>query len=339
MPLLIRYLPDSNATVRQVAAEAVGRLGGREEDLEALLPRLDPNVETVEGIRATAWQAFVRIFRKQEPEVQLRWVDRLDPRTQSPSATPERLVELLVDSEKVLVDVDQDAAQLARVRRRLAEAYADMGRNSDAIACYQQVQEWLKTQPQAQAAPASIQMLRAQLWAGRIGLAVQHLSSLLSDTAGSENDPLRNVVMEFVDDRLQSERPEEVLVLTDELLETQGVKLNESWRKELEEARTRAAGLERTHEQERIAELVRRVCADDPNEAELRGAIVKAGNAAVPDLVDCLLKLLENPTHETELETKLVTLLRDIRSDWKGFPADAPINAKREALIAFRGSG
>lgn len=332
MPLLLRHLSDTNATVRQIAAEAVGRLGDREEHLEALLPRIDPNVESVEGTRVSAWEAFMRVFGKQLPEVQLRWTNRLDPRTQNPVATPERLAALLLASEKALSGVAEHADRVAEVRLRLAEVFSDMGRHAESVSHYRQAADWLKTQPRSVADARSANMLRAQLSARRIGLAIEHLSVLLAEPSEEAEAAVRPVVAEFAAARLSGGEASAALVLIDELLESTAVGMSEDWRAELVGVREQARRAVAKIRHQRALDLVRRFEEGGADEASLREEILTHGSASVQALLQRLGALLDGSQPDVALEEKLVSLLKELRPDWPGFEPDASDEEKRASL-------
>jgi HEAT repeat protein len=329
---LVPHLADANAQVRQISAQALGLLGGKQEHLEALLGRLDPEVEPIEAVRATVWEAFVKLFRKQEPAVQLRWADRLAPQNQNAAASNERFVRLLVEIEKALAGTQNEVALVAEVRIRLAEAYADLGRHADAVGKYQQVYEWFREQPKDRLRRVGAKMLNSQLMTGRLNLAADHLALLLCDATEQEQGPLRSVVLGFLRDRLAQGEFDDVLALTDKLLESETVPLAPGFRDEVQSLHRQALDRRELHHRQQVAEWVK-LLGGPPSEADdARRRILDLGPGAVTGLAAALRDLLDAPEHDAALEGELVNLLRQVRPNWPGFEPDAPLEQKRNAL-------
>ena len=331
-PLLVRHLADANAQVRQAAAQALGRLGEKEDHLEALLGRLDPEAEPVETIRDAAWEAFVRLFRKQEPAAQLRWADRLAPGTQNPAAGNERFVHLLLEIEKTLSGVQNETDLLAEVRLRLADAYAEMGRHADAVGYHQQTFEWLKSQPSVRARQIGTKIFNSQLATGRFNLAVDHLAFLLAEATEPDEAPLRQVVDDFLQSRLDASELEEALNLVDKLLDSQSVPLSEDWRGALRTLRQDTLDQRELRDRQQVAAWATQLRGSEEEAAAARQQILGLGPRAVGGLAEALGELLDAPEHDLALEGELVELIRQIRPDWPGFQPDTPLEQKRSVL-------
>jgi HEAT repeat protein len=119
----------SDARVRQRAMTAIGDLGGFDQ-LSFAVARMSPAVETVEGPREAAWQAFRKICERSSPEAQVTAADRL--------------VDLPVYREKYLKELhdrltkQQPGSQdLDRVRESLARTFGDLGRKGEALPYWQ----------------------------------------------------------------------------------------------------------------------------------------------------------------------------------------------------------
>ncbi|UCG33530.1 MAG: HEAT repeat domain-containing protein [Phycisphaerales bacterium] len=333
--LVIRHLADANIQVRQLAAQALGRLGNGEDHLESLLGRLDPQAEPVEVIRKTAWESFVRLFRKLEPAAQLRWADRLAPSTQNPAAGNERYVQLLLEIERTLAGIQNEAALLAEVRLRLAATYADMGRHTDAVAYHQQAFDWLKTRPNTRSAQVGLKILNSQLVTGRFNLAAEHLAFLLANAAEQEEPPLNQVVHDYLRGQLNAGEFDDVLSFTDKLLNTESIQLPESWIDRLRLLRREALEARQLSDQHLAAQWVTQLRGSDEEAAAARQQILDLGPGAARSLAWTLLESLDSPELDPALEIELVDLLCQLRPDWPGFTPDTPVEEKRSALIAL----
>ena len=71
---------------------------------------------------------------------------------------------------------------------------------------------------------------------------------------------------------------------------------------------------------------------ENPDDQAARRSILDLGSAASPTLLAALRDVLAAEPHDAEAERRLHDLLKAIAPDWPGFPADAPIEDKRDAL-------
>jgi len=118
-----------DARVRQRAITAIGDLGGPDQ-LSIVVARMSPAVETVEGPREAAWQAFRKICERAPLDAQ--------------AAAADRLVDLPVYREKYLKELHDrllkqqpESRDLNRVRETLARTFAALGRNGEALPYWQ----------------------------------------------------------------------------------------------------------------------------------------------------------------------------------------------------------
>lgn len=118
-----------DARVRQRAITALGDLGGVDQ-LSVVVARMSPGVETIEGPREAAWQAFRRICERLPVEAQVAAADRL---VDLPAPRAQYLKEL----HDRLVKSSPTAPELAKVREALARTYTSLGRNGDALPYWQ----------------------------------------------------------------------------------------------------------------------------------------------------------------------------------------------------------
>ena len=122
---LIALSSHSDARVRQRAIGAVGVLGGAEH-LPAIVARMNPSTETVEGVRGEAWQAFKRICAKMPLADRIAAADRL-------SDYGTLAVEYLKALDIELDKTKPAPAESAVVQTKLAELYVSLGRNAEAL--------------------------------------------------------------------------------------------------------------------------------------------------------------------------------------------------------------
>ncbi|GMU22442.1 MAG: hypothetical protein AMXMBFR13_25280 [Phycisphaerae bacterium] len=142
VPLVIdRLVNDPDKGVREVAAEALGKLGTQLEHVRVLRERLDPKVEPSLAVQNKAWEAYKAIFLRslsQEDQQSL-----LDSWRETESASIVRRVELLADLEKQLSAGNANPQRLAALREELGDAYLTAGRGADAAAAFARTMEVL----------------------------------------------------------------------------------------------------------------------------------------------------------------------------------------------------
>ncbi len=131
MDRLISLSSHADARVRQRAIAAVGALGSGEH-IPSIVTRLNPAVETVEGPRKAAWDAFKRICSRLSLGEKVAAVDRL---ADYPNLTLEYLKEL----HDHLSQVNPPPSEIVAVRQKLATIYGALGRNSEALVHWRQL--------------------------------------------------------------------------------------------------------------------------------------------------------------------------------------------------------
>ncbi|HRX83492.1 MAG TPA: HEAT repeat domain-containing protein [Phycisphaerae bacterium] len=118
-----------DARVRQRAIAAIGDLGGLDQ-LSVVVARMSPGVETIEGPREAAWQAFRRICERLPVDAQVAAADRLVD-------LPTQRAQYLKELNDRLVKSSPASPELARVREALARTYGALGRNGEALPYWQ----------------------------------------------------------------------------------------------------------------------------------------------------------------------------------------------------------
>ncbi len=169
-----------DARVRQRALDALGALGG-EEQLSTVTARMSPGVETVEGPRRAAWDAFKQITARLPIAGQVAAADRLA------DLGPQRM-DYLKRLHDRLAQTSPPPAELDAVREQAARAYAAAGRNAEALPY------WRALQASAQASKSSrlIEITLAVLECALACDKTEQVEALLDTVAqGSEAERTR----------------------------------------------------------------------------------------------------------------------------------------------------
>lgn len=124
---------DSNAGVREVAAEALGALGEQPAQLEILRGRMDLKNEPSAAVQSRAWEAYQQVFKRLQPvdqEAALASWSGADAKDLG------RRVELLTKLETQSGTRATDARRLAQVRDQLGDALFASNQIEEAAAAW-----------------------------------------------------------------------------------------------------------------------------------------------------------------------------------------------------------
>lgn len=112
--LRIRALTaDADALVRLAAVEAIAELGNEDADIESVLTRINPGIETNELVREAAWRAFRTVIVKRPTAEQISAAERL-------RETPDLEVRFLAEMSNRLSIANGHRDEAEYVRERLA---------------------------------------------------------------------------------------------------------------------------------------------------------------------------------------------------------------------------
>ncbi len=126
LPRLRTLMAHADPLVRRAATAAIGELGGEDADLESVLTRLNPTIETNEGVREAARQAFGELLSTKPVEERLASAARL-------RETPDLEVMYLVELANGLTSVNSHTDELEAVYDRIATILLDQGKYGEAM--------------------------------------------------------------------------------------------------------------------------------------------------------------------------------------------------------------
>lgn len=232
LPRLRNLTADSRPLVRLAATEAVGKLGREEGDLESLLMRLNPIIETSQLVREAAWRGFRRFLNDRSISYRINATKRLRD-------LPDLEVKYLLELVDTLSAVNGSTADLETVLDRLASALADRGRYPEAVPHLRSLCEIRSAHVNGGAMECSLRLLVAML-RDTPGSAVADFIGRLATTAKSDTEKAK--IVETVAAYLQSSDAcgdaEEMGRLLAELRSVPADLLGGEWTRLLQEATT-----------------------------------------------------------------------------------------------------
>ncbi len=126
LPRIRTLMAHADPRVRLAAIEAAGQLGREDADVEALLSRLNPAVESNDSAREAAWRGFRQLVGKRAIPDRIRAAERL-------REMPDLSVKYLDELAGILATSGDHAAELDAVRDRLATTLVAAGKDGEAV--------------------------------------------------------------------------------------------------------------------------------------------------------------------------------------------------------------
>jgi len=169
----------ADARVRLAAVEAVASLGCDDADIEALLVRVDPVVETSELPREAAWRGFKLLTSKLPISERMRVIDRL-------RGTPDFAVKYMEELAASLSAGPNHVAELDALRDRLSAALVNLGRDAEAAPHLREMYTVRASRGDPSAAAVGLRWLNAVLnspTSSGLGELVSRLLATTSDPA------------------------------------------------------------------------------------------------------------------------------------------------------------
>jgi len=319
---LVDLVGDGDRGVRQAAIAALGSLGDKEQ-LQAVLRRTQPVLETDAAVRQGAWEAVAAILARCDDATVTTFADGLAGR----SDAAESRVKILT----VLTDRLRQAGspQLASAQRKLAGALVAAGRGAEAATLLEEIHAALAAggKPEAPAVwmewvdallaaddPNSIMVIKSQTDAELFAGAVERLVARLDHLAAQERF---NVVVLLATEAM------------DHLAERLGDRHKASLRKAVEDGKARQLAADRL----RVSKLAGQLCSSD--EAERKAAadeLTGMSDRAVLPLLEALRHAVAVPGADAQAEKAILEVLRKVSPRMTGYDPAAPA-AGKTALI------
>lgn len=232
LPRLRTLTADADPQVRKAAVEAVARLGGEDADVESVLTRLNPAIESNELVRDAAWQAFSEISRDKPPSVQIQLARRL---RETPDLELRYLLLLTANRSTAKVPAEDSEPILDRLGILLTE----QGKFAEAVAPLRSLFESRADRGASDTFDAGMRWLNAALQSHEQN-DVAEIVTRVAGTANGDDDIakiVRSVDGFFTD--IDQINDQGARILLANLRTVRGDILGESWTTLLDEVATR----------------------------------------------------------------------------------------------------
>ncbi len=222
--------------VRVAAVQAVGELGGQDADLESVLTRLNPTIETSEPVREAAWTAFQDLLADKPLNMQLTRSERL-------SEMPDLETRYLQALVTRLATVNGNGIDGDAVYDRLARALVSQGKHADALPHLRHLYEGAAFRAGDGTQEIGLRWLEAALWASEQGDVAGIIARLVTEAGDDDTraEIVRTVVRHVESPAVQAnaERTRTLLV---QLRLVESEVLGEEWAEMLQRVADRTAG-------------------------------------------------------------------------------------------------
>lgn len=185
LPRLRTLTHHDHALVRLAATDAVGALGSEDVDLENLVVRLNPTVETNERTRDAAWNGFKRLMEKRSIAERIAAAERL-------RELPDFEVRFLEELADGIPTTNDESKLLETVLDRLTITLVAQHRYTEAVPRLRALCELQSSRDEPSALPCGLRLLDAVL-RDSVPTGVSELIRQLAASVPSERDKIELV--------------------------------------------------------------------------------------------------------------------------------------------------
>lgn len=301
--------------IRQSAAAALGIAGRATEDLQALADRLDSKSEPDAGVRQEAWDAYRAIAARLPPAEQLRVA--ADFSASGDKAGQQRRLDLLRGLETQLDSLAID--DRIRASELIGDTRLALGETEAAVARYRQALNL-----SAEGDPERRHVLTFKLFAALLadGSDVEALATLDRANSAAKRDPARiaQTILAEISARLRDGRvaPAHHLALQSAPLVSS---LGSGFAAQLDPLAKQA-----------LKALADQLIASLGNDPDADKRLMELGAPILPQLVARLSSFGASTQPAGDLEIRLVSVVRAILPDWRGFAVGASADDRAAAI-------
>ncbi|MFP4052416.1 MAG: HEAT repeat domain-containing protein [Phycisphaerae bacterium] len=303
------YLKDQDRGVRQASIVALGRLGGGDY-LRQILKLTDPKVESEFAVRQQAWAVTMDLLAKSKPETMAEIIIELAKR---PDAVSRRIeaMEMYVKSLK-----EARSEKLPEARRQLGRALVAAKRPAEGATQLKLALDAYQTAKDEKTAETWLEWVDALLQASDV--------SGIKAIGDQRDEILYAKAMERLRKRLNvlvtDENWAATILVAEQALRRLEKRLTDDQSGSISAMLTDARDKLRQSDSKRVAALVTQLqSTDDSVQKAAEADLVSMGGRVVDPLLDELAKVVQNGEGNSELEKRLLAVLRKVAPELTGY--------------------
>lgn len=218
-----RLVSDTDPGVREIAAQALGKLGNKAQHLEVLRSRLDAKVESSPAVQNSAWAAYLQLFTRvltpAECDAALKNWTTSDPLTLG------RRIDLLTALDKETGKTEADPQRRIRIREDLGDTFLSAGRPADAAGAFAGALDLVAPAEQDTARRLATKLMEAHL---RTPAHEKAISMIIEAASPELQTALASYLLDYVR-QLAASNPVTASTLLDLVSRLAGDKLAPGW--------------------------------------------------------------------------------------------------------------
>jgi HEAT repeat protein len=323
---LLPFVGDSSIEIRRAAVESLAQSAATEQQIAALWTRLDPNQESEEEIRLTAWRGAVRILAARPYGEIQAWLQRLPGDEKYRRQHTIELLQAAVTSSGTAPQTQND---LGPIRARLAAEYAATNQIDEALTNYLGALSALAASQPREVTRVAVELLRFAIQHGRydgqLAAAIANCSPALDSAA------LWTGIRGEIENRLNPDEIDQTIETLAALQAHPPATMPAATQTAIGDLLQRARQIRRDNDAAVIAANLQKL-KDNPNDPKRIEAILGLGNRAAPIVRETLRAALKAERPDNAWIVQLRDLLKSLEPDWTGFTPDATLEDKLNSL-------
>jgi len=197
-PRLRTLSSDADPLIRSAAIDALGQLGTEDADVECLLARLNPSIETNADVRETAWRAFREVVKRRPVASQLALCQRL------PESTDLQLRFLEQFATSLEGQLEHEAT-LDASYHRMATLLSAKQRYVESSAIFKKLYDLRSKHPNGKSSEAGVLWLASSLRSDRESDSVATITALAAVPENIPSEEILTTVRGYVEDQVAAD--------------------------------------------------------------------------------------------------------------------------------------
>ncbi len=319
---LTKLVGDPDRGVRLAVLTTLEKIGGLDK-LDIFLARTDLSIETDAAVRQKAWDAAMAILARGDPATLSKVASMLAVR---PDAADQR-IQVLAMLVKSLTDGDSTA--LAGAQRKLGIALLSAGRPAEAA-------PYLEEAWKGYAAKKNIADL--DVWVEYVGaLLAADDPAAVKAMSLQPNERAYVSAVARLDARLSQlramNRHSHAILLTQEALKELKPRLTAQEAEGLKKLLDQMHAAQKAEDRREVSKLLSQAMAPDETLSKAAGGQLRAmGRRAIRPLLELLKEAVNAEQPKTDVETAIITLLKQIAPELNGYDSSLPPGEKVQLL-------